>query len=139
MATAEKTNQSKPVKTRVHKKKRRKVTLQGIATIQATFNNTIVSIAEQNGDVIAWSSAGSEGFKGTRKSTPYAAQVAARTAATKAVDLGMKAVDVIIRGIGVGRESAIRSLATVGLEIISITDATPIPHNGCRRPKPRRV
>ncbi len=111
----------------------------GAAHIQATFNNTIVSITDQNGNVIAWSSSGSLGFKGSRKGTPYAAQMAAETAAKKAMDFGMKQLDVFVKGPGAGRESAIRALQGAGLDINLIKDVTPVPHNGCRPPKRRRV
>ena len=111
----------------------------GIAHIQATFNNTIVTITTETGDVITWASAGSVGFKGSRKSTPYAAQVAASTCGKKALDCGVKTVQVHVKGPGLGRESAIRALQAVGLEISAIKDVTPIPHNGCRPPKRRRV
>lgn len=111
----------------------------GSAHIQATFNNTIVSITDQNGNVIAWSSSGSLGFKGSRKGTPYAAQMAAEAAAKKAMDFGMKQLDVFVKGPGAGRESAIRALQGAGLDINLIKDVTPVPHNGCRPPKRRRV
>ncbi len=111
----------------------------GSAHIQATFNNTIVSITDQGGNVIAWSSAGSLGFKGSRKGTPYAAQMAAETAAKKAMDFGMRQLDVFVKGPGAGRESAIRALQGAGLDINLIKDVTPVPHNGCRPPKRRRV
>lgn len=111
----------------------------GSAHIQATFNNTIVSITDQNGNVIAWSSSGGLGFKGSRKGTPYAAQMAAEAAAKKAMDFGMKQLDVFVKGPGAGRESAIRALQAAGLDINLIKDVTPVPHNGCRPPKRRRV
>ena len=111
----------------------------GSAHIQATFNNTIVSITDQGGNVIAWSSAGSLGFKGSRKGTPYAAQMAAEAAAKKAMDFGMRQLDVFVKGPGAGRESAIRALQGAGLDINLIKDVTPVPHNGCRPPKRRRV
>ena len=111
----------------------------GIAHIQATFNNTIVSITDVNGNVISWSSAGARGFKGSRKSTPFAAQLAAEDAARKAMDHGMKSIDVYVKGPGAGRESALRSLQAAGLKVNLIKDVTPIPHNGCRPPKRRRV
>jgi small subunit ribosomal protein S11 len=107
--------------------------------IHATFNNTIITITDQQGDVILWGSGGTVGFKGSRKSTPYAAQMAARQAAKKAVDSGVREVDVFVKGPGRGREAAIRSLQAAGLKVRSITDVTPIPHNGCRPPKKRRV
>ena len=111
----------------------------GIAFVQATFNNTIVTITDPAGNVITWASAGSVGFKGSRKSTPFAAQTAAENAAQKAMSHGMKQVKVYVRGPGAGREAAIRSLQAAGLEITAIKDVTPIPHNGCRPPKRRRV
>ena len=111
----------------------------GIACVQATFNNTIVTITDLAGNVVAWASAGSAGFKGSRKSTPFAAQMAAESAAQKAIGHGMKEVRVFVKGPGAGREAAIRSLQAAGLEISAIKDVTPIPHNGCRPPKRRRV
>jgi small subunit ribosomal protein S11 len=111
----------------------------GVAHIQATFNNTIVSITDLSGNVISWSSAGAQGFKGSRKSTPFAAQVAAEKAAIKARDMGMKKLEVCVRGPGPGRESAIRALSNTGMEVTVIRDKTPIPHNGCRPRKRRRV
>ncbi len=120
-------------------KKRVVVESNGMVFIRATFNNVIVTITDQYGNCISWSSSGKEGFKGSRKSTPYAAQVASTTAATEAVNLGLKRVDVFVKGPGSGRESAIRALNTSGLDITSIRDVTPIPHNGCRPPKRRRV
>jgi small subunit ribosomal protein S11 len=120
-------------------KKEKKNIHVGSAHIQATFNNTIVSITDQNGNVIAWSSSGSLGFKGSRKGTPYAAQMAAESAAKKAMDFGMKQLDVFVKGPGAGRESAIRALQAAGLDINLIKDVTPVPHNGCRPPKRRRV
>jgi small subunit ribosomal protein S11 len=111
----------------------------GSAHIQATFNNTIVTITDLSGNVVAWSSSGSLGFKGSRKGTPYAAQMAAETAAKKAMDFGMKQLDVFVKGPGAGRESAIRALQAAGLDINLIKDVTPVPHNGCRPPKRRRV
>jgi len=121
------------------KRREKRVVANGLANIYASFNNTVVTITDQAGNVLAWSSAGSVGFKGTRKGTPYAAQLAAEAAARKALDLGMKQVDVFVKGPGVGRETAIRSLQVAGLEINSIKDVTPIPHNGCRPPKRRRI
>lgn len=111
----------------------------GIAHIQSTFNNTIVSITDPNGEVIAWASAGSTGFKGAKKGTPFAAQTAADTAARRAIDQGMRQIEVMVSGPGAGRETAIRALQAAGLEITLIRDVTPIPHNGCRPPKRRRV
>ena len=121
------------------KKKLKKNILNGIAYVQSTFNNTIVTIADTNGNVISWSSSGQKGFKGSRKSTPYAAQVAADTAATKALEVGMKNLNVEIKGPGSGRETALRALQARGFKIISIKDTTPMPHNGARPPKKRRV
>ncbi len=112
---------------------------RGKAYIQSTFNNTIVTLTDPAGNVVSWSSAGSNGFKGSRKSTPYAAQVTAEQAARKAMEHGLRQVDVFVRGPGSGREMAIRSLQTSGVAVMSITDTTPIPHNGCRPPKRRRV
>lgn len=112
---------------------------KAVAHIQATFNNTIVSITDEQGNVICWSSCGSSGFKGSKKSTPFAAQVAADRAAKKALEQGVKEVEVYIKGPGSGRESAIRALQAAGLQIHAIIDVTPIPHNGCRPPKRRRV
>ncbi|KAB2969891.1 MAG: 30S ribosomal protein S11 [Thermoanaerobaculia bacterium] len=121
------------------KKKERRVVPHGVAHIQATFNNTIVSIADPEGNVLCWSSAGRIGFKGSRKGTPFAAQVAAQNAGNLAKDMGVRTVEVEVRGPGSGRESAIRALAASGVEIKSIRDVTPIPHNGCRPRKRRRV
>ena len=121
------------------KKKTRKNVPKGVCHIQATFNNTIVTIADLYGNVIAWSSSGARGFKGSRKSTPFAAQVAAEDAARKAAEHGMREIAVFIKGPGSGRESALRALTTAGFRITLIRDVTPIPHNGCRPPKRRRV
>jgi small subunit ribosomal protein S11 len=121
------------------KKKERKNVHTGLVHIQATFNNTVVTITDTDGNVIAWKSAGSLGFRGSRKGTPFGAQQAAQNAATAARDHGMRVVDVRVKGPGSGRESAIRALSAVGLEVKSIKDVTPIPHNGCRPPKRRRV
>jgi small subunit ribosomal protein S11 len=120
-------------------KREKKHVTSGAVYIQATFNNTIVTISDPNGGVVAWSSAGSLGFKGSRKSTPYAAQMASETAAKKAMDFGMRQVDVYVKGPGAGRESAIRALQAAGLNINLIKDVTPVPHNGCKPPKRRRV
>jgi small subunit ribosomal protein S11 len=120
-------------------KKKKKNIPSGVAHIHATFNNTIVSITDAGGNAIAWASAGSQGFKGSRKSTPFAAQMAAEAAARKAMEHGMKTVEVWIKGPGSGRESALRALQAAGFEITVIKDVTPIPHNGCRPPKRRRV
>ena len=121
------------------KKKAKKNILNGIAYVQSTFNNTIVSIADTNGNVISWASAGQKGFKGSRKSTPYAAQVAADAAAVKALESGMKTLAVEVKGPGSGRETALRALQARGFRILSIKDTTPMPHNGTRPPKKRRV
>jgi small subunit ribosomal protein S11 len=121
------------------KGKEKKNVANGIAHIHASFNNTIVTITDTAGNVITWSSAGNKGFKGSRKSTPFASQLAAETAAKKAIENGMKQVEVYVKGPGTGRESAIRSIQAAGLEIVAIKDVTPIPHNGCRPPKRRRV
>lgn len=120
-------------------KKEKKHIPVGVAHIQASFNNTIVTITDPNGNVVCWSSAGNQGFKGSRKSTPFAAQMASENAAKKAMDNGMKTIEVMVNGPGSGRESAIRALQSTGLDITSIRDVTPIPHNGCRPPKRRRV
>jgi len=121
------------------KKKVKRNVVSGIAHIQATFNNTIVTITDSDGNVLCWSSAGESGFKGTRKGTPFAAQLAAENAAKKAMSMGMKEIDVRVKGPGPGRETAIRALQSAGLRVKSIRDVTPIPHNGCRPPKRRRV
>jgi len=121
------------------KKRERKVGINGIAHVQSTFNNTIVTISDMDGHTVAWASAGKVGFKGSRKSTPFAAQIAAEAATKEAVSLGLKKVEVWVKGPGAGREAAIRSLQAAGLEISAIKDVTPIPHNGCRPPKRRRV
>jgi small subunit ribosomal protein S11 len=121
------------------RKRERKSVPRGQAHIQSTFNNTIVTLTDPHGNVIAWSSAGSSNFKGSRKSTPYAAQMTAETAAKKAMEHGLREVAVYVKGPGSGREAAIRSLQAAGLVVTSITDVTPIPHNGCRPPKRRRV
>jgi small subunit ribosomal protein S11 len=130
---------AKPTKKKTFKKKEKRVVHSGIVHIQATFNNTIVTIADQEGHTLSWSSAGSLGFRGSRKGTPFAAQQAALTAANKASETGLRTVEVRISGPGSGRESAVRALSTAGLEVRNIKDATPIPHNGCRPPKKRRV
>ncbi len=121
------------------RKKDRRVGLNGVVHVHATFNNTIVSITDPSGAVVAWASAGKVGFKGSRKSTPFAAQLAAENAAKEAMGLGMKKVEVWVKGPGPGREASIRALAAAGLEVSAIRDMTPIPHNGCRPPKRRRV
>jgi small subunit ribosomal protein S11 len=121
------------------KKKEKKQILNGIAHIQSTFNNTIVTITDPVGNVVAWSSAGMQGFKGSRKSTPFAAQLAAADAAKKAMEHGMRNVEVYVKGPGAGREAALRALQATGFNVVLIKDVTPIPHNGCRPPKRRRV
>lgn len=121
------------------KPKEKKNIAHGVAHIQSTFNNTMISIADSTGAVISWASAGTVGFKGTKKGTPFAAQLAAEACARKAMEHGLKRIDVCVKGPGSGRETAIRALQAVGLEVTSIKDVTPIPHNGCRPPKRRRV
>ncbi len=121
------------------KKKKQVSDPNGMAFVKATFNNVIVTITDANGNVLSWSSAGKEGFKGSRKNTPYAAQLSAETAARAAHEMGLRRVEVFVKGPGSGREAAVRAMANVGLEISSIVDKTPIPHNGCRPPKRRRV
>jgi small subunit ribosomal protein S11 len=128
----------KKVKTRTRKRERKSVP-KGRAYIQSTFNNTVITMTDPAGNAIAWSSGGGAGFKGSRKSTPYAAQLAAQQAARRAMDHGMRQVDVFVKGPGSGREAAIRALQSAGLAVLSIRDVTPIPHNGCRPPKRRRV
>ena len=127
-------------KKQVRKKKReRKHVERGQAHIQSTFNNTMITLTDMDGNALSWSSAGSNGFKGSRKSTPFAAQSAAEVAAKAAMEHGLKSVEVFVKGPGSGREAAIRALETAGLKVVSIKDITPIPHNGCRPPKKRRV
>ncbi|MBE21306.1 MAG: 30S ribosomal protein S11 [Acidobacteria bacterium] len=126
-------------KRKTGKKKAKKNVPDGIAHIQASFNNTLILISDRDGNAVAWSSAGSNGFKGSRKGTPFAAQIAAQDAAQKAREHGMKRVEVRVKGPGSGRESAMRALQTAGLDVISVRDVTPIPHNGCRARKRRRV
>jgi len=121
------------------KKKKQAISSMGIAHIMSTFNNTIVSISDKTGNVLCWSSAGKLGYKGSRKSTPYAAQLTANNTAKEALNLGVKKINVLVKGTGSGRESAIRGLQSAGLEVLAIMDVTPIPHNGCRPPKRRRV
>ena len=123
---------------RVRKKERKNI-ISGVAHVLSTFNNTMITIADAQGNAIAWSSAGSQGFKGSRKSTPYAAQVAAEDAGKKAREHGMETLEIEVNGPGSGRESAIRALAAAGIDVRSIRDVTPMPHNGCRPPKRRRV
>jgi small subunit ribosomal protein S11 len=120
-------------------KKAKRAVSHGQAHIHATFNNTIVTITDGQGNAVSWGSAGMAGFKGSRKSTPYAARMAAQTAAKAAMDMGMMEIDILVKGPGPGRESAIRTLQSAGLRVTSITDVTPVPHNGCRPPKKRRV
>src|SRR5579884_1193844 len=133
MADKKKTTTGKP------RRRERKSVPRGQAHIQATFNNTIVTLTDPNGNVISWGSAGAQGFKGSRKRTPFAAQMTADSAARKAMDHGLRQIDVFVKGPGSGREAAIRALQSAGLTITSIVDVTPIPHNGCRPPKRRRV
>ncbi len=129
---------AKPKSTRT-KRTKKIVEAEGIAHIKATFNNTMITIADMSGDVVVWASAGTAGFKGSKKSTPFAATVAAEKAGKEAVSLGVRRISVRVQGPGSGRESAIQALATAGLQIKSIQDVTPLPHNGCRPPKKRRV
>ena len=121
------------------RRRERKNITHGIAHIKSSFNNTIVTISDQQGNVLAWASSGNVGFKGSRKSTPFAAQLAAETAARRAMEHGVRKVDVMVKGPGSGRETAIRSIQNSGIEVVGIKDVTPIPHNGCRQPKRRRV
>ena len=132
---------AKPTKRKkeFRKKKEKRIVPHGLVCIQATFNNTIITLTDPDGRVVSWASAGSSGFKGSRKGTPYAAQQAAMTAANKANEVGLRTVEVRISGPGSGRESAVRALATAGLDVRTIRDTTAIPHNGCRPPKKRRV
>jgi small subunit ribosomal protein S11 len=130
---------AKTGKKKAFKKKEKKSVPVGVVHVQASFNNTIITVTDTLGNVIAWSSSGSLGFRGSRKGTPFAAQQASLTAANKAKESGLRSVDVSVSGPGAGRESAVRALATAGLEVRSIKDRTPIPHNGCRPPKKRRV
>ena len=129
---------ARPTAERVRKRERKNIT-SGIAHVNATFNNTMITIADAQGNTIAWSSAGASGFKGSRKSTPYAAQMAAEDAGRKAMEHGMKTLEVMVKGPGSGRESALRALGAAGFVITAIKDVTPIPHNGCRPRKRRRV
>ena len=136
----EKASEEKSLKTKFKKKNKEKRNISsGIAFVNSTFNNTIISIADENGNVVSWSSAGSKGFKGSRKSTPYAAQIAADAAGSKAYDMGLRTLSVQVKGPGSGRETALRALQSRGFKIISIKDTTPLPHNGTRPPKKRRV
>jgi small subunit ribosomal protein S11 len=130
---------AKTAKKKTFKKREKKNVSAGIVHIQASFNNTIVTITDQAGNVLSWSSSGSLGFRGSRKGTPFAAQQASLTAATKAKEMGLRSVEVRVAGPGAGRESAIRALANAGIDVRVIKDCTPIPHNGCRPPKRRRV
>lgn len=130
---------AKKVKKAGKRKRERRHVTEGVAHIKSTFNNTLIAISDRAGDVLSWASAGTVGFKGTKKGTPFAAQLAAEAAARKAIDMGMRRVDVNVKGPGSGRETAIRSLQTAGLEVGMIRDVTPVPHNGCRPPKRRRV
>ena len=130
---------AQPNREKTKKKKKRSIDPSGVAHIKATFNNTHVTITDKRGNVIAWSTAGSSGFKGSRKNTAYAATIAAEKLGQEAVQMGLRTIDVMVKGPGAGRESAIRALAVAGLEFTSIRDVTPLPHNGCRPPKRRRV
>ena len=121
------------------KKKTKRNIIEGIAHIHATFNNTIITITDRSGNTLAWATAGGSGFRGSRKSTPFAAQIAAERAGTKAQEYGLKDISVKVKGPGPGRESALRALNAIGLNVVSIEDVTPLPHNGCRPPKQRRV
>jgi len=120
-------------------RRERRVVPRGRIYVQSTFNNTIITVTDQRGNVLTWGSSGTAGFKGSRKSTPYAAQLAAQQTGRRAVDMGMREADLFVKGPGPGREAAIRSLQAAGLQVLSITDVTPVPHNGCRPPKKRRV
>ena len=137
--TTSKTESKVAIQPKYKKKKTKKNVLSGVAYIKATFNNTIISITDESGNVLAWSSAGTKGFKGSRKSTPYAAQIAADDAAGKALEYGLKNLSVELKGPGSGRETALRALQARGFKILSIKDTTPMPHNGTRPPKKRRV
>ena len=137
-ADSKKVDSKKKSKFRL-KKKEKKIVINGKAYVNATFNNTIISITDKDGNVLSWSSAGAKGFKGSRKSTPYAAQVAADDAALKAAEYGLKNIDVEVKGPGSGRETALRALQARGFKILSIKDTSPVAHNGCRPPKKRRV
>jgi small subunit ribosomal protein S11 len=127
------------MKAPIKKKKTKRNIPSGVAHVFATFNNTIITITDCNGDVVSWSTAGAKGFKGSRKSTPFAAQVAGEEAAKKAMDAGMRSCAVLVNGPGAGRESAVRAIASVGIKVTMVKDVTPVPHNGCRPPKRRRV
>ncbi|MEO1022239.1 MAG: 30S ribosomal protein S11 [Bacteroidota bacterium] len=136
---AKKQNKAAAAAAAKRKKKKQVTDPNGMAFVKATFNNVIVTITDADGNVLSWSSAGKEGFKGSRKNTPYAAQLSAETAARAAHEMGLRKVEVFVKGPGSGREAAVRAMASVGLEVSSIKDRTPIPHNGCRPPKRRRV
>ena len=139
-AESERNNMAKPAAGgRRPKRRERKNVAYGTAHIKSSFNNTIITITDQGGNTIAWASAGNVGFKGSRKSTPFAAQLAAETAARRAMEHGVRKVDVVVKGPGSGRETAIRTIQNTGIEVVGIKDVTPIPHNGCRPPKRRRV
>ena len=127
------------MKPAVKKKKVKRNVPMGVAHVKATFNNTIITFTDVNGDVVSWSTSGAKGFKGSRKSTPFAAQVAAEEASRRAMDSGMRSVAVLVNGPGAGRESAVRAISAVGMKVTLLKDVTPIPHNGCRPPKRRRV
>ena len=133
VVTAKKARQAR------QKRRERKMVPRGMAFVQSTFNNTIVTLTDPQGNVLSWGSAGATGFKGSRKSTPYAAQITSEGAARRAMEHGLRQVEVFVRGPGAGREAAIRSLQASGIQVVSISDMTPIPHNGCRAPKRRRV
>ena len=130
---------AKPGQGRKPRKRERKHVTHGVAHIKSSFNNTIVTFTDQGGNVLAWASSGNVGFKGSRKSTPFAAQLAAETAAKRAMEHGVRKVDILVKGPGSGRETAIRSIQNAGIEVTGIKDVTPVPHNGCRQPKRRRV
>ena len=127
------------VKAKQTRKKAKRVVVDGIVYIFSSFNNTLITFTDRQGNVIAWSTSGSNGYRGSRKSTPYAAQIAAEIASDRALEFGLKNVDVLVKGPGPGRESAIRSISSKGIKVTSIADVTPLPHNGCRPPKKRRV
>ena len=133
------TRQASAAAAATRRKKARRVPPEGVAHIQASFNNTMVTLTDPQGNVVSWASAGQTGFKGSRKGTPFAAQQAAEKAGRVAVDMGMRSVTVLVKGPGAGRESAVRALGAAGLQVLAIKDVTPIPHNGCRPPKKRRV
>src|SRR5947209_20558234 len=139
MAEKQQTVTAKKARQAKSRRRERKVVPRGQAFVQSSFNNTIVTLSDPQGNVLAWGSAGATGFKGSRKSTPYAAQVTAEGAARRAMEYGLRQVEVFVKGPGAGREAAIRSLQASGIQVVSISDVTPIPHNGCRAPKRRRV